>query len=124
MTVITWVVAADSRRARIFETHGLKLDLRQVGDLRNPRLSPADTADAADAADNERETFARTVAEFLERSRQQQRFDRLRLAVEPRFLGLLREHLTSDTRKLVYENAGDDVPDMDTPQIRRPLQRR
>ncbi|MDR5762177.1 host attachment protein [Caballeronia sp. LZ035] len=100
MTAITWVLAADIKRARVFETHGLKLDLRQVEDLRNP---------AASMADDDGTAFARKVAGFLEQSRQQQRFDRLRLAVEPRFLNVLRVHLTSDTRTLVYEDTADDA---------------
>ncbi|SAK59471.1 Protein required for attachment to host cells [Caballeronia calidae] len=117
MTAITWVLAADGSRARIFETEGLKLDLRQVEDLRNP--APR----TAESADKEREKFARTVAEFLERSRLHQRFDRLRLAVEPKFLGLLRDHLSSETRKLVYEEVSNDVSNMDTRDIRRHLDR-
>lgn len=117
MTAITWVLAADGGRARIFETEGLKLDLRQVEDLRNP--APR----TAESADKEREQFARTVAEFLERSRLHQRFNRLRLAVEPKFLGLLRDHLSSETRKLVYEEVSNDVSNMDTRDIRRHLDR-
>jgi protein required for attachment to host cells len=117
MTAITWVLAADSSRARIFETQGLKLDLRQVGELRNP--APR----AAESADKDREKFARTVAEYLEQSRQHQRFDRLRLAVDPKFLGLLRDHLSSETRKLVYEEINNDVSNMDTRGIRRHLDR-
>jgi hypothetical protein len=35
MAVITWVVVADGSRARIFETLGLKLDLREFEDLVN-----------------------------------------------------------------------------------------
>ncbi|SAK50838.1 Protein required for attachment to host cells [Caballeronia catudaia] len=117
MTAITWVLAADGSRARIFETHGLKLDLRQVEDLRNPAPRAADTAD------KHREKFARSVAEFLERSRAQSRFDRLRLAVEPKFLGVLRQHLSSETRKLVYEEIDRDVSNMDTREIGRHLDR-
>jgi protein required for attachment to host cells len=100
MTAITWVLAADNKRARVFETHGLTLDLRQVEDLRNPSSSMTDEASAA---------FARTLAGFLEHSLQQHRFDRLRLAVEPRFLGVLRAHLTGDTRTLVCEETADDA---------------
>jgi protein required for attachment to host cells len=100
MTAITWVLAADDSRARIFETHGLKVDLQQVEDLKNPQ------ARAPQASD----TFAQAVAEFLERSRAQHRFDRLRLAVEPKFLRVLREHLSSETSKLVYDDTREDRP--------------
>jgi protein required for attachment to host cells len=104
MTVITWVLAADGSRARIFETRGLKVDLQQVEDLKNP------LARAPQASESARDTFAQSVADFLERSRAQHRFDRLRLAVEPKFLRVLREHLSSETSKLVCDEARNDVP--------------
>ncbi|KND58124.1 hypothetical protein BVER_00354 [Candidatus Burkholderia verschuerenii] len=99
MTAITWVLAADAHRARVFETRGLRLDLQQVADLKNPGARMAESG----------EPFARTVADFLEQSRIEHRFDRLRLAVDPSFLGLLRERLSSETRKLVYDEPTDDA---------------
>jgi protein required for attachment to host cells len=104
MTAITWVLAADASRARVFETRGLRLDLQQVEDLKNPDTRSADSPEA----------FARSVAVFLETSRVQHRYDRLRLAVDPKFIGLLRAHLSSETRKLVYEEpTGDGEDDAD-----------
>ena len=117
MSAITWVLAADGSRARIFETQGFKLDLRQVEELRNP--APR----ATQSADKEREKFARTVADFLERCRIDGRFDRLRLAVEPKFLGMLREQLSNETRKLVYEEVSNDVSNMGARDIGRHLDR-
>jgi len=103
MTAITWVLAADDKRARIFETQGLKLDLQQVEDIKNA------SAQATEPGDKDRETFAKALAMFLEQSRLHHRFNRLRLAVEPRFLSVLLEHLSSETRKLVYESPGNDT---------------
>ncbi|VXB19473.1 Protein required for attachment to host cells [Burkholderia sp. 8Y] len=100
MTAITWVLAADGQRARVFETRGLKVDLQQVEDIRN-----ADTPDS----EKSRESFAQVIAAFLEQSRRQHRFDRLRLAVDPKFLGVLRECLSSETRELVYEERDTDA---------------
>ncbi|SAK58072.1 Protein required for attachment to host cells [Caballeronia hypogeia] len=117
MSAITWVLAADGSRARVFETQGLKLDLRQVEELRNP------ASRASEATEQDRETFAKSIGEFLERSRREQRFDRLRLAVEPRFLDVLRAHLSSETRKLVYEDANKDTADTDTRNLRHHLDR-
>ncbi|SPB13001.1 hypothetical protein NOV72_00301 [Caballeronia novacaledonica] len=117
MTAITWVLAADASRARIFETQGLKLDLRQVEDIRNPAPRAAETAE------RDREAFAKTVGEYLEQSRLHQRFDRLRLAVEPKFLGMLRNYLSGETLKLVYEDVNGDVPNTDTRDMRRQLDR-
>jgi hypothetical protein len=100
MSVITWVLAADGMRARIFETRGLRLDLQQVEDLKNPAARGMESEAA----------FARSVAEFLEKCRIDQRFDRLRLAVEARFLTLLSEQLSHETRKLVYDGPGEASP--------------
>jgi protein required for attachment to host cells len=47
----------------------------------------------------------------------------LRLAVEPKFLGLLREHLSSETRKLVYEEINHDISKLDTRGVERHLGR-
>ncbi|WP_250453259.1 host attachment protein [Caballeronia sp. ATUFL_M2_KS44] len=117
MTAITWVLAGDGNRVRIFETRGLKLDLQQVEDIRNPALR------MADSIDKDRDNFARTVAAFLEQSRLRHRFDRLRLAVEPQFLGLLREHLSSETRKLVYEERSNDASKPDDIDMQRQHER-
>ncbi|MDR5808205.1 host attachment protein [Caballeronia sp. LZ019] len=113
MTAITWVLAADGRRARIFETRGLALDLQQVEDIRNPALQ------AADSIDKGRDSFAKALASFLEESRLRHRFDRLRLAVEPEFLGALRERLSSETLKLVYEARSNEVSNVDVQDARR-----
>jgi predicted transcriptional regulator len=107
MTAITWVLAGDVSRARIFETKGLKVDLQQVEDIRNPVSRMNESS----------ETFARIVAEFLERSRKQQRFDRLRLAVDPKFLGVLRDCLSSETRELVYDDSGKEASTADASSI-------
>lgn len=113
MTAITWVVAGDGNRVRIFETRGLKLDLQQIEDIRNPALR------MTDSVDKDRDNFARTVAAFLEHSRLGHRFDRLRLAVEPQFLGLLRDHLSGETRKLVYEERSNDASKTDDRDMQR-----
>jgi protein required for attachment to host cells len=118
MTVITWVLAADASRARIFETRGLKLDLQQVEDLRNPAARTVESKEQNDAA---REAFARSVADHLERCRTQHRFERLRLAVDPRFLALLRAHLSIETLKLVYEESGNESANRETRGLHRHL---
>ncbi|WP_347879156.1 host attachment protein [Caballeronia sp. BCC1704] len=100
MTAITWVLAADEHRARIFETRGLKVDLQQVEDIRNTARS------RNEASDKDRETFARSIASYLDHARQQHRFNRLRLAVDARFLGVLQACLSSETRMLVYDDNG------------------
>ncbi|WP_244817017.1 host attachment protein [Caballeronia sp. Lep1P3] len=99
MTAITWVLAADEHRARVFETRGLKLDLQQVQDIRNSAVHSV----------NSRDIFAKEIATFLEQSRLNHRFDRLRLAVEAPFLSVLDVYLSSDIRALVHDDPGNDA---------------
>ena len=57
MTTITWVLAADGCRARIFETHGLKLDLQEIEDLTNPaaRSTELDDEGSREVCEDRRE---------------------------------------------------------------------
>ncbi|TDN69402.1 host attachment protein [Paraburkholderia sp. BL10I2N1] len=134
MTSTSWVVVADGNRARIFETPGLKLDLREIEGFadpqartRDPELRNGDSGrDAMPAAttpdDAARDRFARMLCEYLEQGRMHQRYQRLRIAVEPKFLGLLRRHLSDETRKMVYEEIGADISKLDARAIQRHLE--
>jgi protein required for attachment to host cells len=60
-------------------------------------------------AEPDRERFAKTVAGYLEQGRLHRRYQRLRLAVEPKFLGMVREHLSEQTRQLISEEINEDL---------------
>ena len=118
MAVTTWVVGADGSRVRFFETPGLKLALREIEDLVNivpsgPTLSEKD-----------REKFAKTVADRVEQGRLHQRYQRLRFAVEPKFLGMLRERLSEETRQMIFEEINEDLSALDAREIQAHLRRR
>jgi protein required for attachment to host cells len=117
MAVTTWVVVADGSRARIFETPGLKLDLREIEDLVN--IVPNGPA----LSEKDREKFAKTVADYVERGRLHQRYERLRLAVEPKFLGMLRERLSKETRQMIFDEINEDLSALDAREIQAHLQR-
>ena len=117
MAVTTWVVVADGSRARIFETPGLKLDLREIEDLVN--IVPNGPA----LSEKDREKFAKTVADYVEQGRLHQRYERLRLAVEPKFLGMLRERLSKETRQMIFEEINEDLSALDAREIQAHLQR-
>jgi len=117
MADTTWVVVADGSRARIFETPGLKLDLREIEDLVN--VVPGGTT----LSEKDREKFAKTVADHLEQGRLHHRFHRLRLAVEPKFLGMLRKRLSEETRQMIFEDINEDLSALDTQQIQAHLAR-
>ena len=53
--------------------------------------------------------FARELAEVLRVARHEQRFDRLALVAEPRFLGMLRAALDEQTAALVHATIGKDL---------------
>lgn len=117
MTVITWVVIADGSRARIFETPGLKLDLREIEDLVNASRA------GAVLSEKDREKFAKTVADYVEQGRLHQRYQRLRFAVEPKFLGMLRARLSEETRQMIFEEINEDLSALDAREIQAHLQR-
>jgi protein required for attachment to host cells len=117
MAVTTWVVVADGSRARIFETPGLKLDLREIEDLVN--IVPNGPA----LSEKDREKFAKTVADYVEQGRLHQRYERLRLAVEPKFLGMLRERLSKETRQMIFDEINEDLSALDAREIQAHLQR-
>jgi protein required for attachment to host cells len=117
MAVTTWVVVADGSRARIFETPGLKLDLREIEDLVN--VVPSGPA----LSEKDREKFAKTVADRVEQGRLHQRYQRLRFAAEPKFLGMLRERLSEETRQMIFEEINEDLSALDAREIQTHLRR-
>ncbi len=117
MAVTTWVVVADGSRARIFETRGLKLDLQEIEDLVN--VVPGGRT----LSEKDREKFAKTVADYIEQGRLHQRYQRLRFVAEPKFLGMLRERLSEETRQMLFEEINEDLSALDAREIQAHLQR-
>lgn len=119
----TWVITADSVGARLLERNRDSKDgYTLVDELFHPegRLREADLvsdrpgrvsdraafgrhagAPPESAHDHEVSGFARDLASKLEQARVAGRFSRLVLAAEPRFLGLLRGALDSNTARCV-----------------------
>ena len=116
MADTTWVVVADGRRARIFETRGLKLDLREIEDLVNVGTR------APTLSEKDREKFAKTVADHIEQGRLHHRYQRLRFAIEPKFLGMLHARLSEETRHLIFEEIIEDLSALDAREIQAHLQ--
>jgi protein required for attachment to host cells len=65
--------------------------------------------------------FAKRVAERLEHARRQGEMERLILVAAPEFLGLLRDHLGADLRRLIDEEFSLDLAHMTPQQIRAHL---
>ena len=135
----SWIVVADSERARIFARHGRHASLEELDDFINPagglaerELSndalgrfygkgerfQAHTADpAVFPVEHQIELFAGRLADFLEQARLAHRFDHLRLIAAPRFLGVLRQKIRIDTARLVTEELPKDIVKLTAQEI-------
>lgn len=137
-----WVVVADSASARIFSMAGPRAGLVEIEALDHPegRL-PAGEINAdrpgrsfASAGKRrhamEREvnpkkqaimTFARAIVERLEHARAQGELERLILVAAPEFLGLLREHMSAETKRIVENEFALNLTAMPADDIRTHL---
>lgn len=137
-----WVVVADSASAKIFSVAGPRSSLEERETLDHPegRL-PAGEINAdrpgrsfASAGKRrhamEREvdpkkqgiiTFARRVVDLLENARAQGELERLILVAAPEFLGLLREHLSAETKRIVENEFALNLTGMPADDIRAHL---
>lgn len=118
MVDVTWLVVADGGRARIFQMPGLTIDLKEVEELVNDEYT------GTMLTEKDREKFARKVGEFVEKGRLHQRYNRLRLAIEPKFLGMVRADLSEDTRRLIFEQISEDLLPLGTSEIEARLRRK
>ena len=128
---LTWVIVADSARARIFEWAAANGDLEEIIDLTNPqgRLRegaltsdrPGTTFDSHghhsghpmqtphSAQDNAADTFAHQVNIELKSALDGGRYARLVLVAAPEFLGHLRSQLDKQVSKKVVESLSLDL---------------
>jgi len=128
----TWILAADSSRVRIFEELDAEHHLQEIEDFAhpaghakgeelltgNPSRRNFGKGALGGTHDGEAETgviahendvFSKAVTDYLEKARNEHRFDRLCLIAAPRFLGLLRQHLSKEAQKLVEQEIDKDI---------------
>jgi protein required for attachment to host cells len=138
----TWVVVAESSRARIFEASGQGAELQELSDLVHPasRLkgqalmsdSPGRAFDSkgrgrhamsqeTDVRRNESKIFADEIANQLEAGRTGGKFGRLILVAPPEFLGLLRASLGPETAGLVAATVNKNIARLKPEEIRKHL---
>lgn len=131
----TWILVAHRSGARLFENRGpgKGMELRQnfdnpAGKLKNHALD----SDKTDARNNRHgyghdqeptlhiaEQFAKQLCAHLDQARKQQRYDKLVLVAEPRFLGLLRATLPPTTAALVTATLNKDLCGIDARDLPR-----
>ncbi|NKI36529.1 host attachment protein [Wenzhouxiangella sp. XN79A] len=132
-----WILVADSAQARLFSRRAPRAELVELQDWAHPesRLhgrdlesdrpgrvfashghGQSDMQETDAPHRKEAERFAGELADVLERARTQNRFERLTLVAEPRFLGLLRNRLSPET-------AGAVTRSLDLALTREPVER-
>jgi protein required for attachment to host cells len=117
MIDMTWLVVADGGRARFFQTPGLTLNLQENEDLINTEYT------GTMLTEKDREKFAKRVAGCLEEGRLHQLYNRLRLAIEPKFLGMVKAGLSVETRRLIFEQISEDLSTLNAREIEARLRR-
>ncbi len=106
----SWLLVADSRRAKIFSINDKRFDLREIADLAHPSPSqrgesPAGRVFATQSGarhglepamspeEKDKHAFAAEIALYLQDNFAQRRFSDLTVAAAPEFLGELRAAL-------------------------------
>lgn len=140
----TWIVVADSARARIFKRDGRWQELDEFRGLAHPesRLHNGDlrtggrgeqqestrqSSHASDwentPAETEATRFAREVADALHKGRSGGEFEKLVLVAAPAFLGRLRDKLDPATAHCVVQELDKNWARQPTQKIRSLLER-
>jgi protein required for attachment to host cells len=141
MPTTTWIVAADSSRARIFEIANPERRLREIEEFNHPEgrannreinsepdgrfhakgSGPAGhtTGHKEAPVDHENELFSKKLSRYLDKARNDHRYDKLYLIAPPEFLGLMRENLSKEVRKLTAEEINKDLSWFDARDIER-----
>ncbi|MDW5375796.1 host attachment protein [Halomonas sp. HP20-15] len=136
----TYIVATDAARARIF-AHAAGV-LNEIEDLVHPEsrehagdLRTGGKGEAGgDSGPNLRQTgnhdatsekhemfFAKEVADYLKNVRSQGKADSFVIVAAPKFLGMLREKLDSNTRDMVTKELDKDLSKASKEQIAEAL---
>lgn len=138
---ITWVVVADSSRARIFSAEKPASPLEEIETLSHPegRLHQGDLVSdkpgrdnnatsgshnmghETDAKEEEALRFAAMVCERLEEGRCKGLFEKLYVISAPSFLGLLRKQQNSALRKTVAAEIPKNLSTHTPIEIRKSL---
>jgi protein required for attachment to host cells len=136
---ITWILVADSSRAKIFETGGASRDVHEIEEFAHPEgrahnrdlktdgpgryFGKGEQTQAHTAArkvepqEHEAELFAKQLTDHLDKARTSHRFESLHLIAPPKFLGLIRQHMGKETQNMVAATLAKDVAWFDVHSI-------
>ena len=134
----TWVVVAESSRARIFSMKKNQSPLQEITDMTHlesrvhgQELSsdrPGRAFDSRGGGRHAMETevdlkrqeainFAKTIIKYIESGRTQGHFEKLILIAPPEFLGLLRKNLSESTRQQIVKEISKNIVQQDKVSI-------
>jgi protein required for attachment to host cells len=145
---INWLIVADEAVAHVYEWQDSKKQLQEVETLTHPAahaqeadlrrdaqgrnaqgrtvghargiVSSVTSSASLDLEHREGVEFANRVSEWLAQARRDGRFQNLKVAAAPRFLGLLRQSMTPEVASVVL----DEVPKDLVHESRADLERR
>lgn len=141
----TWVLVADSSRARIFKTDGPRAELQEIETLAHPesRLHeqnltsdlPGKTFDShgqgrhamepkMSPKQQERLSFVNQICDRLDDAVGKGWVQQLILVASPSLLGLLRKHVSTDTEKRITYQLDKNITQLSAEQIRQRLPER
>jgi protein required for attachment to host cells len=130
-----WVVVADQSRARIFAMDSPSAPLREIEDLLHPAGRqraqelksdrPSHPVEAkVDVKEHEAISFARRIADRIERARTQAELTQLVIVAPPDFLGVLRAALSPPAMKHVVQTLDKNLVRETEAEIREYLSHR
>lgn len=135
----TWVVAAESSRARIFVSENRVSPLSELEDFSHPESRAKDQEivsdkpgrgfdgmiegrhgfeKQSDAKHHEAVVFAKRLAERIEQARARGEFEVIVLIAAPEFLGILRQQLGAQTTRLVAKTIDKNLVQKTEAEIR------
>jgi len=133
----TWIVAADSSRARFLQVAGRER-LIEVASLLNPEArmddrdlitdahprfrgtgGPGSDREETSAQEHATDLFAKRVGNYLEKARTDHRYDELVLVAPPKFLGMLRRSLDKEVAKRVVDELPKDLSWLNERELER-----
>jgi protein required for attachment to host cells len=146
----TWIVAADSSRARFLQVAGRgqlveiesllnpegRMDDRELITDAHPRFSghggvgkpgarstsgPGSDRQETSAQEHATDLFAKRVGNYLDKARTERRYEELLIIAPPKFLGTLRKELGKEVEKLVADELPKDLSWLDVRELERYL---
>jgi len=134
---VTWILVADGAQAKVFQHNGPGKGLSAVKDLQfeqeplraqdinsdrpgrrfDSGVNHRSGVEESDPAQQRETRFVQGVAERLETSQQEGRFDRLIVAAAPTALGDLRQAFGDRIKQAIIAELPKDLTNLPTPQL-------